>query len=240
MSILSDPTADPHEYENNVNDAKAVYAAQFVLKNGAGYDAWMNKLLAASPNSSRVVLDVADMLGKQTGDNPHFWYRIDWVIQLANQVTRTLKSLDPADSDDFDTYRQAFVDSLGPIQDKIAAIKASYAGAHITQTERVAGYMAADCGLNVDEGEFQQAIEDGNDPSPQSVAELTREIQGHQVRALLYNSQTVTPITENIKSLAKKNNVPVVGVAETLPPNEPNYQQWQIDQLNALQKALGG
>src|SRR5450755_523461 len=59
-SILADPNVDPHEYESNVNNAKAVFKANLVVENGGGYDSWMDKLLAGSPNSNRVVIQGFD------------------------------------------------------------------------------------------------------------------------------------------------------------------------------------
>jgi zinc/manganese transport system substrate-binding protein len=47
----------------------------------------------------------------------------------------------------------------------------------------------------------------------------------------------VTSVTTQIRALAKRNGIPVVGVSETLPPGA-TYQQWQRSELNALQRAL--
>ena len=40
LSIVSDPNADPHEYESNTADAIAIAHASLVIVNGAGYDDW--------------------------------------------------------------------------------------------------------------------------------------------------------------------------------------------------------
>src|ERR1700752_1737311 len=69
LSILSDPNADPHEYESSVKDAEAVSKAQIVIKNGDDYDTWMDKLLSASPNSNRIVLTGADIANHKLPDN---------------------------------------------------------------------------------------------------------------------------------------------------------------------------
>ena len=37
LSIVSDPNADPHEYETNASDARAFANANYVILNGAGY-----------------------------------------------------------------------------------------------------------------------------------------------------------------------------------------------------------
>jgi zinc/manganese transport system substrate-binding protein len=54
----------------------------------------------------------------------------------------------------------------------------------------------------------------------------------------MYNSQTVTKVTSNVKELAVKNSVPVVGVSETAPPGKP-FQDWQLSTLKELGNALG-
>ncbi|MEO6892148.1 MAG: zinc ABC transporter substrate-binding protein, partial [Ktedonobacteraceae bacterium] len=55
-SVLSDPNVDPHQYESSVQNAITISNASIVIENGGGYDTWMDKLLAASPNADRVVL----------------------------------------------------------------------------------------------------------------------------------------------------------------------------------------
>src|SRR5258708_21926516 len=65
QSVVTDPNADPHEYETSANDARAFAEARLVILNGAGYDGWGKKLLDANPASARHVLTVADLLGKK-------------------------------------------------------------------------------------------------------------------------------------------------------------------------------
>ncbi len=54
-SIVSDPNADPHEYESNTGDAIAIANAQLVIINGAGYDTWAQQLIASSNTPHQVV-----------------------------------------------------------------------------------------------------------------------------------------------------------------------------------------
>jgi len=48
----------------------------------------------------------------------------------------------------------------------------------------------------------------------------------------------VTPVTTQIRSLARQRHIPVVGVSETMPAGVTTYQQWQQSQLTALLHAL--
>ena len=57
------------------------------------------------------------------------------------------------------------------------------------------------------------------------------------MKVLIYNSQTVTPITTNLENAAEAENIPVVPVTETMPPND-TYQTWMMAELNTLEAAL--
>src|SRR5690348_4429338 len=54
-SVVSDPNADPHDYQASAGTARAFAGAQYVIVNGAGYDGWAASLLAANPTSGRTV-----------------------------------------------------------------------------------------------------------------------------------------------------------------------------------------
>ena len=241
VSILKDPSVDPHEYESNVDDAKAVANARIVIKNGAGYDAFVDKLLSASPRPQRVVIDVSQLTGHQSGDNPHFWYEPTTMPKVAQKLLDLLTQLDPADKDYFSQRLQTFNTSEKAVDDRIAALKGRYAGTKVLPTEPVFDYMAEALGLSIvdREGAFQRAVEEGNDPPASAVAEFRRQIASHTIKAVIYNSQAVTPITTQMQDYAKQNGVPVIPVSETEPTGK-TYQQWMLDQLTGLQKALGG
>jgi zinc/manganese transport system substrate-binding protein len=82
-----------------------------------------------------------------------------------------------------------------------------------------------------------KAVEQGNDPPSQAVAREQDLITGHQVRVLMYNRQTVTKVTSNVKDLATRSGVPIVGVSETAPPGK-SFQDWQLSTLKELEGAL--
>ena len=239
QSVVTDPNADPHEYESNTNDARAFADAGFVILNGAGYDDWASKLLSANPSSHRTVLVAADLLGKKAGDNPHFWYNPDYVTKMADQITADYKSIDSADATYFDQQRAAFTTSLKPYTQRLAEIKAKFAGAPVGATESIFVYMAMALGLNlISPAEFMNAVAEGNDPPASAVIEFQNQITGKQIKVLVYNVQTATAVTTNIKHLAALADIPIVGVSETLQPESATFQDWQLSQLLALENAL--
>jgi zinc/manganese transport system substrate-binding protein len=238
-SILSDPNADPHLFEPGTANGLAVSTAKLVIQNGVGYDAFMQKLEDASPNSHRIVVTMADVLGVSGPDaNPHLWYDVPKLNRIATAIAAGLEEADPAHTRSYRAGLRRYEASLQPLRQEVALIRRSYAGQPVAYTEPVPGYLLDAAGLRTLTPEsFARAIEDGTDPSPQAVSAMTALLSGHRVRVLLYNSQTVSPITNRIKAAAQAARIPIVGVSETLPPGR-SFQQWQLSQAKALQRAL--
>jgi zinc/manganese transport system substrate-binding protein len=241
-SIISDPNTDPHLYQTDPRDAAAIGRAQLVIENGFGYDDFIGKVLASGGSSSRRIVDVQRVLGITGGNpNPHVWYDTARLPQVAAAVAGQLAALDPAHASTFQAGARRFDASLRPLLAVIAQIRAAYAGAPIAYTERVPGYLVQAAGLRlVTPLSFSQAIEDGNDPSPQDTAVFDNDISSGKVKVLLYNSQVVDAQTTRIKQLAAQHGVPTVGVSETLPSADRSFQSWQLRQDDELLAALAG
>lgn len=240
-SIITDPNTDPHTYETNAQDAAELSSADLVIKNGLGYDDFIDKILATNTSSDRRVISVGEVLGVHAaGANPHVWYDTARLPVVAAKIADQLTAIDPAHKAVYQANARHFDGTLAPLLAVIAEIKQRYAGAPIAYTERVPGYLVQATGLHLaTPASFSQALEDGNDPSPQDTAAFESAINHHWVRVLLYNSQVVDAQSDRIKQLAQSAGVPIVGVSETMPTGD-TFQGWQLAQDNALLRALGG
>jgi zinc/manganese transport system substrate-binding protein len=240
-SIISNPNVDPHLYESDARDAIDVATAGVVIENGLGYDDFMDKLIAASGSSSREVLTASRILGVTGEDaNPHLWYNVPQVPLVAARIAEAYETKDPGSRAQFERNLATFDKSLQPILDATSQIKQQYAGEPVAYTERVPGYLLDNTGLrNETPSGFASAVEDGVDPSPSATYEMDSLLEDRRVRVLLYNAQTVSLVTEQVRHLAEENHIPVVAVTETMPTGA-SYQSWQLDQIKALENALGG
>ena len=238
-SLINDPNADPHAFESSPQAAASVADAKLVIVNGLGYDDFMQKLLGASPNPDRVVVNVETLLGLPADVNVHVWYDPATMPKVAAAASEGLSKLEPANAAYFAAREQAYLAALQPITDKIAKIKAKYAGAPIAFTENVAGYLTDQIGLVVKTPVgFMKAVEEGTDPAPADVAAERDLFTTKAVKVLVYNSQVTSPTTQAIHDLAAQNGIPIVGVAETIPPEFHTFQEWQLAELSALEQAL--
>jgi len=238
-SIVTDPNADPHEYESNAADARAVANADMVIVNGVGYDDWAIKLVSAGSNPDQTVLNVADLVGVPDGSNPHLWYDPSYVNATVAQMYQDLITMDPSDAGYYTEQYAALNDSLGVYNSRIVEIRQKFAGTEVASTESIFVYLGNATGLDVvSPPEFMDAVAEGNDPSPQSIVEFENQLESGKVSVLVYNEQTVTPLTTQMKQIAAENNVTIVGVTETIQPPDVPFQVWMDGQLLQLQNAL--
>ena len=238
-SILSNPDDDPHLFEASPATARALSDAKIVIVNGVDYDPWMEKLIGAHKAPGRKEIVVGALVGRKAGDNPHLWYDPASMKAAAKALAADLIAVDPAHKGDYEQGEAKFVASLKPLDDKIAAMRKSYAGEPVTASEPVFGYQAALIGLKVRNEKYALAVMNNAEPSPSEVAAFENDLKGRKVKAMLYNAQASEPAVAKLAQMAKDNGIPVIGVSETEPPNA-TYQDWMIGQLNALDKALAG
>ncbi len=238
VSVLSNPNTDPHAYESSTVDASAVAAADLVVQNGVGYDDFMQKLEAASPNDKRTVIDVGMLAGRKKGDNPHLWFDPKVMPKVAARIEKELEQRDPAHAAYYRAHLRTFGRSLDSWTSTIAAMRRQYAHTPVAVTEPVFNYVLDAVGVDVRTPEsFQLAVEEGNDPAPQDVRAVRGLISGGTAKVLIYNQQTVEPSTAKLLTLARSSRVPVVGVYETMPAAK-TYQSWMLAETRALQAAL--
>jgi zinc/manganese transport system substrate-binding protein len=236
-SILSNPDEDPHLFEASPSVARALSAARIVIVNGADYDPWLTGLLRAGKSRDRRVIDVAALAHRKPGDNPHLWYSLDIVLATARALAAEFAAADPAHKADFAARLATFQDSVAPLRQQIATLRARFAGQSVTATEPVFGYMAADLGLVMRNERFQLAIMNDTEPRPSDVAAFEADLRQHRVRALLYNSQATEGAAKRLLGIAQAAHIPVVGVSETMPAGQ-TWQSWMSHQLDALAAAL--
>jgi zinc/manganese transport system substrate-binding protein len=238
-SILSNPDQDPHLFEASPSAARTIADARIVVRNGAGYDPWMTKLTAVSERGDRQVIVVAHLVGRKAGENPHLWYDPATMPAYARAVAAALSADDPAHGADYQQRLQAFLDSLKPLDAKVASLRSRFAGTPVTATEPVFGDMAAALGLVMRNERFQLAVMNDTEPRASDVAAFEDDLRQRRVRALLYNSQATDTAATRLLRIAQQAGVPVVGVTETEPPGK-SYQAWMLGELDAVERALAG
>jgi len=239
-SIITNPDTDPHSYEPTARDARTMAGARLAIVNGVGYDEWASKLLAASPGEGRVVLNVGDLLGLKDGDNPHRWYFPSDVFAVVDAIVADYDRLDPAGTSYFARQKQDFLTrGLARYDELRREIRARYVGVPVGYSESIFQGLGEDLGLRLlTPYSFVKAIAEGTEVTAQDKRTVDAQAEGHRIAVWVFNSQNVTPDVQRVNELARAAQIPIATVTETLSPASDSFEQWQVAELEGLQRAL--
>lgn len=233
VSIVDDPAQDPHSVEAGVRVQLELSRADIVIENGGGYDDWVDTLLAALDTRPTVV-NVTELSGYATaaGFNEHLWYDLDTVTKLATELRVVLSGLGAA------VPESDFLERLADLQVRQAALAERAHDTGVAITEPVPLYLLEACGLrSVTPSAFSEAIEEGTDVPPAALRDTLALFESGEAALLVYNEQTTSPETEQVRQAALAAGAPVVPVTETLPP-DLHYLDWMSQNLDALEAAI--
>ncbi|MFJ8916509.1 metal ABC transporter solute-binding protein, Zn/Mn family [Amycolatopsis sp. NPDC102389] len=233
-SIIHDPSADPHSYETTASDAVAAKNAKLTLSNGGGYDDFFSKLADQATGAQKLVaVDIA-----ATGnENEHVWYSLPGVEKIADQVAAKLGEIQPASKDAFTANATAFKGKTQELLKKVSGLNGS--GAKVVATEPVAHYLLDSAKVtDATPPAFAEAVEAEQDVPAAALNAVKQLISGKQVKAVVNNAQTSTPVTQQIVGDAKNAGIAVVDVTETLPQGVTDYIAWMTKEVDALAGAL--
>ncbi|WP_144762825.1 metal ABC transporter solute-binding protein, Zn/Mn family [Curtobacterium sp. 9128] len=241
-SILSNPSQDPHSFEASPRTQLAVSKADLLIENGGGYDDYMDTLRKSTDSDAKLI-NVVKLSGLQKpGEdefNEHVFYSYPTMVTFVDEVAADLGDEAPSKKSTFDGRAADLKQQLEGLESQTAAVKQQYAGDRVAYTEPVPGYLFDAMGLvNATPEAFSEAIEEGDDVPPAALNDTIKLVSGgDRVKLLAYNEQTSSPETEQVQKAAEQNDVPVVGVTETLPSGK-DYVQWQQDNIDAVKAAL--
>lgn len=237
QSIISNPDADPHLFTTSPSTSKAISQAQIIIYNGADYDSWINQMIAGVDKKKVTIINVADLVGVKSGQNPHLWYKPETFPKLAKVLANKISAINPSEAAAISQNLTTFIKDQDKVVKMINATKSKYTGTPVTATEPVYGYMVDAMGLKMEGIDFQWKVMNDTEPTPKMIADYQSLLTNKQVKILFYNSQVSDSVTKNMQDLAKKNNIPVVGVTETMPANTTIYK-WLTTGVENTNQAL--
>jgi zinc/manganese transport system substrate-binding protein len=239
-SIITNPAADPHDYEPTGDDARSLASSQVSIVNGIGYDEWASKLLAANPESSRVEVEVGSVLGLQAGDNPHQWYSPTSVHKVVKAMVAAFEGADPGHDSYYAAQAAMFeTEGLARYHRLIAQIRGEFAGTPVGASESIFEPLAPALGLKLltPKG-FLDAVAEGTEPSPSDKSTADDQIVDGEIGLWVYNSQNATPDVKRLSEAAAAAHIQVATVTETLTPEGASFQAWMVGELEGIQEAL--
>ncbi|MCT3409145.1 metal ABC transporter solute-binding protein, Zn/Mn family [Lactobacillus helveticus] len=250
QAIIKNSATDPHDFEPTTADAKKLTNANIIVANGLGYDSWMNKL--ASSVSKKPVLVGEDLMGlkkvdtphiwydfkkfsiiiKTLHDNPHIWYDLDMPTKYVNYLVKRLSKLDKKHAAYFKENGDKYLAKIAKVK-QIAKSADKKNNKPVFVSEPVFDYGLEEAGYKIGDKEFEEAIENGTDPSPKIINKMTNEIKDKKIAFFVNNTQASSSTVKTFVELAKENSLPVLNVRETI-PNHMTYLYWMRENYQNL------
>ena len=228
-AIIDKSSVDPHDFDPTTADAKKVAQANIIVANGLGYDSWMNKL--AKSVDKKPVLVGEDLMGLKSGDNPHIWYNLDMPTKYVDYLVKRLSKLDKKHAAYFKENGEKYLAKIDKIKQLAQANKGDQKPVFVS--EPVFDYALQEAGYKIGDKKFEEAIENGTDPSPKTINEMNNAIKQKKIAFFVNNTQVSSSTVKSFVKLAKKNNVPVLNVRETI-PNNTTYLAWMKENYQKL------
>lgn len=221
-AVINNGDTDPHDFEPTTGSAKKVANANIVIANGLGYDSWMTNL--ANANDIHVTKVGEQLMGLKQGDNPHIWYNLDMPQKYVAYLVKKASQIDPKHAPYFKNNAKMYLNKITTIKklaNKIDGQKAK----PVYVSEPVFDYALERCHFKIGNHAFEEAVENETDPNAKVVHKMQMDIKQRKIAFFVNNIQASSSTVNNMVNLAKRSDVPVLDVRETM-PNGVSYYHW--------------
>ena len=183
------PDADAHTYEPTPDDAKALLKARLIIKNGLGFEPWLDRLVTSTETRAPVISASHGVIPRsldedgETVPDPHAWHNLaNTELYIAN-ITKALIAADPANTADYERNSQAYLKQVYALLVEAKAKLGSLPPGNrkIVTSHDAFGYLGQAYGI-----EFMapQGLSTEREPSATEVAALITQIRQAKVKAV--------------------------------------------------------
>jgi ABC-type metal ion transport system, periplasmic component/surface adhesin len=229
-----------HDYQLSPADLKVLEDADAFVINGAGMEAFMDKVTSQLPKLDIIEASKGiEILGNEKGgeENPHVWVAISNCIIQVRNIGDQLAVKDPKHADLYKQNAEEYIKKLSEEKDKMHEALDNLTNKDIITFHEAFPYFAKEFGLNI------VAVierEPGSEPSAGELADIIDTINKTGVKALFAEPQ-YSP--KSIDSIASQTGAKVYTLDPVVTGDEkPEYDAYikTMDaNLSSLLKALG-
>ncbi len=243
---------DPHAFEPTPQDVARVAASQVLIVNGAGFEAWLEKVLS-NAGGERLVIEASAGLAQRAGSaeegqaneehegDPHFWLNPLLTIHYVENIRDGLIQADPQGKATYTQNAADYIEKLkaldGWIEAQIQQIPAERR--KLVTNHESFGYFADRYGLQV-VGTLIPSSSSEAAASAQQLARLVDKIRQVQTTAIFLETGANPQLAEQI---AKETGVKVVTdlYSHSITPPDgpaPNYLEMMRHNVRLIVDAL--
>ncbi len=194
VQAILKPGADPHVFEPRPSDVEAISKSNLVLKNGAGLDDWVDKIIQ-NAGGTRPLITVSQGITLRKGTaaepagDPHIWFSVANAMTMTRNIRDSLVMVDPDHAVQYQANAVAYLQRLTTldsyIQAQIATLPA--AGRKLVTNHDAFRYFLDRYGLTF-VGSIIPSMTTDSAPSAKDVADLITKIRSEHVKAIFLES----------------------------------------------------
>jgi zinc/manganese transport system substrate-binding protein len=225
LRTIAGPNADAHSFQPRPSDAEALRGAALVLRNGLGFDGWMDRMIRAANFRGPVATATDGITPRQmpaqpqghahgqrqgaahTAPDPHAWQDARLGAVYAQNIARALAAADPPNAAAHAAAGEAYAARLmaidGWIREQVASVPE--AKRVVVTSHEAFGYFAAAYGIRF---LAPQGVSTEGEPSAAQVASLIRQVRAQGTTAVFMENMG-NPAT--LERLAREAGVRVRG-----------------------------
>ncbi|MDO9707993.1 metal ABC transporter solute-binding protein, Zn/Mn family [Paracraurococcus lichenis] len=188
LRVLAGPETDAHVFQPRPSEAEAIRGAALVLRNGLGFEPWLDRLLG-STRFAGVVVTATEGIAARRADpmaghgpeapDPHAWQDVRLAQAYVRNIAAGLAPLDPGAVEGAARYLARLAALEDWVRGRLAAVPAER---RVLVTSHGAfGYFAAAYGVRV---LAPQGLGGQAQPSAAQVAALIRQIREERITAV--------------------------------------------------------
>jgi zinc transport system substrate-binding protein len=228
-----------HDYQMIPADLKTLDKADIFVINGAGMEAFMDKVVKQRPDMKIVEASKGiELLKDENGEeNAHVWVSISGAVKEVDNIAEGLAKADPQNADAYRKNAGEYVKQLEAEKDKMHKALDGFKNKNIVTFHEAFPYFAKEFNLNI---VSVVEREPGTEPSAGELAGLIDSIKSSNVKVLFAEPQYSKRAAESIarQTGAKVYMLdPVVTGAKDAPPD--SYIKAMEENLKVLVDAFG-
>lgn len=183
------PDADAHTYEPTPDDAKALLKAKLIIKNGLGFEPWLDRLVTSTETKSPVISASHGVIPRsleedgETIPDPHAWHNLANTELYISNITKALIAADPANKADYQRNSQTYLKQIYTLLAEAKAKLGSLPPGNrkIVTSHDAFGYLGQAYGIDF---MAPQGLSTEREPSAAEVAALITQIRQAKVKAV--------------------------------------------------------
>lgn len=183
------PDADAHTYEPTPDDAKALLKARLVIRNGLGFEPWLDRLVASTGTQATLVTASRGVIPRsleedgETVPDPHAWHNLANIELYVSNITKALVTADPPHQADYARNSQAYLKRIHALLAEAKAKLGSLPAGNrkIVTSHDAFGYLGQAYGIDF---MAPQGLSTEREPSAAEVAALITQIRNARVKAV--------------------------------------------------------